>query len=362
MVGVSRALDAKRNSLNAIRLALALLVIVGHSWVVAGFGLLPGFGDVELGSFAVACFFAISGYLITASRLNTRNVLSFYWRRVLRIYPAFFASLVVVAFVLAPLSSWLAGTGEYSWGDGGSYVLNDLGLMMRQFGIDGTLESVAYPNVWNGSAWTLFYEALCYLGIGLLVSVVPRRWLASVLVAALMVCTAVTVGVQFLGFEPHTSVTHVARLAAFFIAGALLYLYRQRVRLSWWGDVVAVLFVLGASAIGAFNVLAPLPIAYLMIQLGAMLPLTAIGRRNDFSYGVYIFAFPVQQVLATVFAPQSIPVAVFIALSVVGTAFFAIGSWFLIEKPALRHKDLFARVGTKKLPDVSGEAAAAPSA
>ena len=99
-----------------------------------------------------------------------------------------------------------------------------------------------------------------------------------------------------------------------------------------------------------------------MIQLGAILPLTAIGRSNDFSFGVYIFAFLVQQVLASVFAPRSVPVAVFIALSVLGTALFAVASWFLTEKPALRYKDLFSRVGKEKLPGVSGEAAAAPSA
>ena len=62
--------------------------------------------------------------------------------------------------MLAPVSGWLAGSGEYSWGDGGRYLLNNLGLMMRQYGLDGTLENVAYPNIWNASAWTLFYEAL----------------------------------------------------------------------------------------------------------------------------------------------------------------------------------------------------------
>src|SRR5947209_465064 len=95
------------NSLNAIRLVLAALVLVSHSWPLLGLPEpTPVFGET-LGSVAVAGFFAISGYLITGSRMKI-GIVRFAWHRALRIYPGYWVVLVVTAFVLAPIVSFLA--------------------------------------------------------------------------------------------------------------------------------------------------------------------------------------------------------------------------------------------------------------
>jgi peptidoglycan/LPS O-acetylase OafA/YrhL len=91
-----------RNSLNAIRLLLAAMVIVSHSWWLGGYGTEPQPGGVKLGSWAVIGFFGISGYLITRSRIQASSALSYCRARFLRIFPGLAACVAVVAFVIAP--------------------------------------------------------------------------------------------------------------------------------------------------------------------------------------------------------------------------------------------------------------------
>lgn len=343
---IANTFDPKYNSLNAIRLFLALLVIVSHSWPLGGYGKDPGIGDQDLGDWAVAGFFAISGYLITASRVNTTRTVSYYWRRFLRIYPAYIVATIVVALALAPLSAWLSGR-SYDWVNGASYIVNNAAVMIRQWGISGTLQDVPYVTTWNGSAWTLFYELICYIAIGVAVSFIPRRFLTAALWVAFAI-TTMTTAVVLAGTDFHSIVELTARLGGFFLAGALIYQYRATVPMHWVLAVASGLAIALLAAAGLFQVLAGIPVAYLMLYLGARLPLQKLGARNDFSYGVYIYAFPVQQLLATAFLGRDVPFIFFVLASIVGTAPLAVASWFLVEKPAMRAKNLFARTRAEK--------------
>ncbi len=339
------AFDPRRNSLNGLRLVLAVLVIVSHSWPIGGYGHDPGDGDLTLGEWAVAGFFAISGYLITSSRLHSRTLLDYLWRRVLRIYPAFLIVLLVVGFVFAPLSVMISGSGSWTPLDGFGYLWHNLGLRITQMGIPGTLEGAAYPEAWNGSLWTLWYEFLCYLVMGLLVSVIPRRHLGRFAIVLTVVCTASTIVLMAIG-TPSLALLNAVTLGGYFGAGAILYCYRDKVPLSWKLAIVSVVVIAISIATATFRVLAGLPVAYLMMWLGTVLPLQRLAAKNDVSYGMYVYAFPVQQLLGlTLLAvgAANIPVWAFIALSVAFTVPFAWLSWALVERPAMRFKGLVAR-------------------
>lgn len=338
---IASAFNPRHNSLNALRLILAVLVIVSHSWPIGGYGIDPGYGDQDLGDWAVAGFFAISGYLITSSRISARSIGDYLWRRFLRIYPAFFVALVVVAFVIAPVSTLVLGE-TYNWGSGFSYVVNNAAVMIRQWGIEGTLANAPYPITWNGSAWTLFYEILCYLAAGFLVSFIPRRFLKPAMIAALIVCAIGTIATSSFGVELHAILELTARLGGFFAAGAIVYLYREQIPSHWAVAAGAVAVLVGVVSVGQFQALAGLPVAYLMMYLGSVLPLQKVGSVNDLSYGMYIYAFPVQQFLSLTFPDQQLPLPVFILVSVALTAPFAAASWFLLEKPLHRYRGLFS--------------------
>lgn len=337
-ISFGTAFDPRANSLNALRLALALLVLVAHSSELGGYGR----ALQSLGAWAVCGFFCVSGYLITASRAHSRSLRDFLWRRFLRIYPAFLAALIVVAFVIAPVAGQWAGAGSWTPDAALTYVLRNLGVWIFQLDVGEMLGGVPFPGVWNGSLWTLGHEALCYVVVGLVFLLPGRSRRLAIL--ALFVASSIVAGASAGGLSilPVTGSTFCA-LLSYFLSGALLYLWRDRVPFHAAGDVAAVALVLALAAAGAFPGLAGLPVAYLLMSSSVRLPLARIGARNDISYGVYIYAFPVQQVLACVFAPAGIPLWAFIGLSVAFTVPLAWASWLFIERPAMRGKDVFAR-------------------
>jgi peptidoglycan/LPS O-acetylase OafA/YrhL len=344
------AFNPRRNSLNALRLLMALLVIVSHSWPIGGFGGgEPRLGDETIGGWAVAGFFAISGYLITGSRAKSQSLGDYMWRRLLRIYPAFLVAILVTAFVFAPISAALSPNDSYTMHAGADYILRNFLIRGTSAGIDGTLTNVPIPGVWNGSLWTLHFEVGCYIVIGFVISVLPRKLVTPAVVALFLMCTAVTAVRMFGHVAMPFSVAQGSRLLAVFLAGSLVYFWRERIRVSllWSGVATTVLVVLviahGVQTFGG------LPIAYLMMTLGAVLPLSKVGARNDISYGVYILAFPVQQSLALADV-QRFGVWALIALATLGTIPLAYLSRLLVETPCDRYRHMYAnRVSRRPL-------------
>jgi peptidoglycan/LPS O-acetylase OafA/YrhL len=193
---------------------------------------------------------------------------------------------------------------------------------------------VPYPGVWNGSLWTLTYELGCYVAFGLLLGA-ARQHAAVVAASVLGVTTALLV------LDPPAMevfpVMQSARLGGFFAAGALLFHLRERmprsailaaasaaiVALAWWAGP------------RVFTSAAPLALAYLLLWCGATLR-TRVGVRNDISYGMYVYAFPMQQLLVLAGVPNRLGPALFTLLSVMAIVPLAWLSWLLVERPALR--------------------------
>lgn len=320
----------RRNSLNALRLGLAALVIVSHAWPLGGFGPDPRIGGATLGEIAVAGFFGLSGWLITHSRC-TSGPAEFAWRRFVRLYPGFLVALLVVAFGFAPLAARLTD-GRYVLWDGVGHVVGNAGLYMTEWTVGQSLPASAYP-AWNGSLWTLFSEALCYAAVGLLVGLAGRRATPAAVVAGWLLLTVLAMT----DVDGGRAVSDLLRLAPFFFAGATLYVLRDRVLLD--PLVAAGAAAAAVAALHVEPVLAALPVAYLALWLGARLPLQGIAVRHDLSYGLYVYAFPVQQLVALLGGAR-FGVAGYVVLSVLGTVPFAAASWFCVERPALRLRRL----------------------
>ena len=193
------------------------------------------------------------------------------------------------------------------------------------------------PVPWNGSLWTLYFEFLCYLMVGLLVClpVVRRhRWLIAVAFVLSVVAWA-TVG----GWGPgaYPDVVLLARLLPAFLGGAVVWVFLGRVPLravtAMVALVVAAVLVLTVDHWGA-QAASPL-IAYVLLWLSTVLPSPAVARRHDISYGVYIYAFPAQQLLVYAGAHR-LGLAAYDTLAALATAALAVVSWRLVERPSLR--------------------------
>ena len=321
----------RANSLNCLRLVFAAFVMVSHSFPLGGFGADPVVGDTSLGGIGVAGFFCISGFLITGSRARL-SFGRYVTRRVFRIVPGYWAVLVVVGFGISAL---IAGsTVAWNFKSAIEYVVAGLALLVRQSSaLNGVLSGLPYTGGINGSLWTLAPEFAFYLALGLIFGfgwIRNKYWLGFVVLVA--------TGVYGQCFVPQVMfLPDVLSLLTFFLAGVSLWQAAPKVPLNIWLFGGAFILLLASFATGHFRFFGALPAAYCVLYAGVRLPsvFRRMGSKNDYSFGLYIYAFPVQQLLARL-EVQEFGVWAFIAASAVCIAPFAAASWWLIEKPSQR--------------------------
>jgi peptidoglycan/LPS O-acetylase OafA/YrhL len=216
-------------------------------------------------------------------------------------------------------------------------VLNNAFLNIFYAGINGTPEGVPWPGVWDGSLWTLIFEMICYLvvaGLGVM-GLLNRRWTIPA-VFALSVIGAALVGnpVQEIQSIPQM----VTRFAVCFSAGALLYQFRDKIPARWSLVAVCAVLAVAGGLLPNYRIFVVLPLAYAVVVSGALVKNEKLRLRNDVSYGVYIYAWPMQQLLAMAGLASLNPFA-FFAAATAATVPLAIASWMLVEKRALSLKN-----------------------
>ena len=343
-------LVGRDNALNTLRLVLASIVILEHSYsLVHG----PGGPIPYAGGFAVDGFFAISGFLIAGSRTRM-GMRPYLWRRGLRIMPAYWAVLLFTALVVAPTSARITGS-PYPWDEAGKYVTWNSLLFTPVLGIGDSPRDVPYAGLWNGPLWTLAFEAGAYVVFGLLVALPAfrARTAFGILIGLSVVATAQFGAGVAPAFDPD-----LARLWAFFSAGVLLWFIRERLPSSPWVTVAAVGLVSGSLATNhtLYLAVAPLPLAFSLLWLGARLPLRA-GSSHDISYGLYLFAYPLQQLMIIAGVAAAVGSFWFAVISVAVTVPVAWASWLLVERPSMRLRRLVP-VGGRPAPAVPVETVA----
>ncbi|OBA61749.1 acyltransferase [Mycobacterium sp. 1100029.7] len=357
---LGQAFDPRRNALNACRLLLATEVILWHSFPVTGHAM-PSRSVLQLlFSVGVDGFFALSGFLITASWLRNPHPRPYFLARALRIFPGLIVCLVVTAFVFAPLSLAMQGRSATKLLFSSApieYVLKNTTLLSAlALDVGGTPKGVPEHGVWNASVWTLMWEVLCYLavaGIGV-AGLANRRWVAPTILA-LAVCAAVVLPpLTYPG--PWTNLQIAVRFTIMFSAGATLYQWRDVIPARWSLVAVSGCVVLASSLLPDYRAIGGPALAYAVIVSGSLIRSERMNLRTDLSYGTYIYASPVQQLLA-VGGLSSLNPLLFFVIATVATLPLAALSWFVIEKPARSLKARF----TQKLPESSSPPKASSS-
>lgn len=332
---LGQVFQPRNNALNALRLALAAEVMLFHSWPITD--RMPPTATVQLFfSVGVDGFFAISGFLITASWLNDPRVRDYLVARALRILPAFYICLVVTAFVFAPLSVAIQGGSVAKLLLSSApieYVLKNSAVAYLQGSVGGTPLGIPRAGRWNGSLWSLVWELMCYLAVAAIgvAGLANRRWVSPAILA--LATVGATLVPPLTLTEAWTIPQLAVRSAIMFSAGALLYQWRDKIPARWSLVAVSVVIVLASSQLPDYRVVAALPLAYAVVASGVMIHNQRLRLRTDLSYGVYIYAFPTQQMLAVCGLAWLNPI-VFFAVSVIATLPLAALSWFLVEKPA----------------------------
>lgn len=330
-------LRADRNNFNAVRLFLATSVIFSHSFVLNGTGsdpTVPLLG-VPVSNLSVDAFFALSGFLVTRSMEN-KSPQAFLAARLRRLLPGFLVMLALTVFVLGPLVTTLPLAAYFGASETWSYFVANASLLLTRYELPGVFETLPHSGAVNGSLWTLRYELYCYVGLVLLagsgllnvvrmVRLLPAAFLCALLIAAL------PAGDGFIG----SLMQQGPRLALAFLCGSAAYLFREHIVLSWRLIAAIGAAYLAIEAVSDAWLLKPVLVTFGVLGLGM---LTARNRAvfaniPDYSYGMYIYAFPVQQLLVLGLGP--INPYLHMALSVMMTLPLAALSWHCVEAPVL---------------------------
>lgn len=332
------------NNFDFLRFFAAAMVVFGHSYGLSGQAhqepLRLFSGSYDSADIAVHVFFVMSGFLIAGSWLNSHSVLDFAAKRALRIVPALVVSVLFIVLVVGPLATRLP-LSEYLAAPGTLAYLGNA-LLITEFRLPGVFESNPFAHTVNGSLWTLPYEVLMYatvLTLGLLK--VFGRSMA-------LIGLVLMVGVHFYlipVYEVQSDLLRKAtRLGMFFYAGVVFYLYRQRLVWSWKIAALLVATNLASARSEYWELVHVLTLPYLTLYLAQLrIPrLAGFGKAGDFSYGLYIFAFPLQQLIMH-WSDGSMPLVPFMLLSFAASMAAAVLSWYLIESPALKLKRYLPR-------------------
>jgi len=357
------------NNFDSLRLIFAVLVIFSHS-----FPLTRGsndteplsritFGQITFGNISVWAFFVISGFLITQSWQRSPKVLKYLKRRVGRIYPGFIVTAILTALIVVPIA---ADPATYVPVSVKSFILETLRLQI--FPTSPIFVHNPGAGALNGSLWSVPYEFWCYLGVMTLglIGLLRRR---AAVVAMFAVVIALHLYMDVTGWKPAGAILgqifgyppNWAAVLPFYLAGTIFQIYggRQllRRRLLWAAAIALI-----ASNFVPHGLIVTMPVcgSYLLMGL-AYLPMLHplnLGRFGDFSYGTYLYAFPIQQLLVMRAHGAISPLTLFAEAAPLTLIAGAL-SWFLVERHFLQRSSQLKHEGIlPREPEVPSDAPA----
>lgn len=334
------------NSFDVLRLFAAVLVVYGHAYPLTG-NASPHFGGNSVQSIGVKIFFVISGYLIMGSWQRDPSAGRFAARRALRIMPGLAVVVLLSALVIGPLATQLP-LGDYFASPGLRNYFSNIALYIR-YQLPGVFTNNVYPSAVNGSLWSLPAEVAMYV-IGPVAWVLgsvflkSTKWGVALVTLMLMLLSAYFVRIQ--PIDPPlviygSSLISFLDTAPYFLLGAVYALFHLErflqnfVALSVW-FAFSFLQVNGL----VFEILLYLILPYVILTLGLASSGIAkwLSKYGDISYGVYLYGFPIQQLMSMYISRENQLPWINFSLALPLVLVLATLSWRLVEHPFLRLK------------------------
>lgn len=336
-----------KNAFDLLRLLLACGVIIAHSYLLGGytgsdFLTVLSKGQTNLADVSVMGFFVLSGYLITASFQRTDHLVSFMLHRILRVYPGYWVCLLVTGFGFASLIALLSNgnTGSFTLtgpASSFSYFYHNFFIKINQWSVGNVLNKTAYNDSLNGSLWSLYPEIQCYI-FTLILGYFGLFNRNKAVVLLLFVFTLVI----FVAKDTfHTNIgptflylSNALKLYVAYLGGMMFFVFKDKIipnkkLLIFTGACTALLI-----KFGGFQLVSPIILSYLLI---CGFQLFKVRLRHDISYGIYIYGFPIQQMLFVYFGNR-LPLFVFVFVSLLLAALLGLLSHLLVERPFIKLK------------------------
>ena len=351
---IDELLRGRDNNFNLLRLTAALTVFISHVLVLkVGTGQGPSVVQHYLGtsasSLAVNAFFVLSGLLVTKSLLARGGIADYAVARGLRLFPAFGVLVLVLTFGLGLASTTLSPTEYLSDLKTLKYCLSTSLTFTEVGSLPGVFASNPVAQIANGPVWTLKYEVLAYVAILLLfcLGFVQRRGAFAAFCGVFFILSVVAVQSFDVHAAAHTLTgnpwANLFRFGSCFLFGALCFVFRDKVKLNGYAVLVGLCAAYLLRAFHVYEIVAIVVFGYAILWL-ALVPsgkVRCFNRLGDYSYGIYIWHWPIIQTLIA-FNPDISTGWLFLVSASVILPVSAV-SWHLIEKPALNARPVVAR-------------------
>jgi peptidoglycan/LPS O-acetylase OafA/YrhL len=344
---LSKILNRDANNLDIFRVVAACMVVYGHAYAIspqAGHrdvvGALLGF-DYS-GSLGVKIFFFLSGLVVTNTLLDKRNPIQFAIARCFRIWPALIFTVLICAFVLGPMLTNLPLADYFSNPATYQYVYKNL-LLKITYALPGVFSANPLKDSVNGSLWSIPHEVAAYLVLlSLYLMRVFNTRTLSILIFLVILVDPLTGNKLLLTWLPQNS--EITLLAPCFAFGSLLAIWKEQITID--NRLVVALwilyFIFKASTYNFYFLYAALFIS--ILHLSSLPVLVRHKPKADISYGIYLWGFPVQQIIASYLYAQGV---IFNQLSSMLLCIaMGFASWHLIEKNSIA---IGAKVGKRFL-------------
>lgn len=347
-------LYAGPNNFKLIRMVAALLVMLSHAYVLS-YGLeingrdpISLFIGTRFGNMTLAIFFTLSGFILASRFGPETRALDWWVSRVLRIFPALLLVLVLSAYVLGPLMTSLPVAEYFLMPATHTYVPANASLFFLQRSLPGVFTDNIHPDIVNASLWMLQYMMMCYVllfVLGCLGVFYSKTRITVFLVIFCLIGLLMRSHVSFMPVQPLLSGWLPLLLP--FVIGMAIFVWRDDIPMS---PVVALGFLClciltRELPLHKFVVLITVIYASVFIAYGLKGPILQYNKIGDYSYGTYLFGFPVQQCCIAVLGPMSPAENMGFAVPV--TVLLAVLSYHFVEAPTLRLKRRVGRRATR---------------
>ena len=302
-------LKKENNNIDLFRIIAACMVIYGHAYTLS-----PELGKSDIigrlmlvdysGSLAVKVFFFLSGLVVTNSLVNNGDLLRFVISRFFRIWPALILSSVMTAFLLGPMLSSLPVTHYFRQKEVYDYILN-IATMNIQFTLPGVFTNSLYPDVVNGSLWTIPFEVFAYILLFAFyaVGVLSSRVLSLAIFLVILIEPFLTSRVLFPWLTPNHEVDFLSPCFAF---GAILALNKDLIKIRLSPCLgFGILYIIFRDTIYS-SYFAYASIFLFILYASSRKLILDMRPKADISYGVYLWGFPVQQVMAHYYSAHGV--------------------------------------------------------
>lgn len=352
----SDLINGKNNNFDFIRFIAATLVIFSHAFPLTGnVDLLSSFsnGQTNIGHLSVVIFFVISGYFITQSFVYSNSLIKYMKARVLRIFPALFIALLFTVFVIGalvtsiPFNEYIRNIETYNY-------LKAIFLYPMYWNLPGVFENNPFPNSVNGSLWSIPFEFMFYIFVAILgvLFLIRKKVVTTIFV---LLCALVFFdywpfsNTHFWGLE----IKQILELLLYFCSGMMVFLYKEKIVYSNFLAMLSIVILYLSIYFNGFNEFFVFFGTYLIFYFGynQKIKTWEFYKYGDFSYGIYIYAFPIQQATVYYFNGNMSPYLNFI-ISFIIALLLSIISWYLVENNALKLKNKYVFILTRNIIDL----------